>query len=209
VPIRERDRNGGSKPSRANTDFRLSFCLNTLGLVYIYIYIYIYILEPVSVGSWKIIQMRRITRSSTCVCLRLHNYIFVLSATRDMCSPHTRTSRSQQLRRPIPSLYSRNPRSRGLAVLPRLRAARAARTPTPITCTHCPNRFLYQFGVQSVKPFGRQCWMCVCTNLGPDRPGHLAAYAGCVMLRARLRAQRAHQCALATAHPHIFCPLLQ
>jgi hypothetical protein len=41
--------------------------------------------------------------------------------------------------------------------------------------------------------------MSVCTNLGPDPLSRLAAYAGCVMLCAHLRAQRTHQCALAIA----------
>jgi hypothetical protein len=60
------------------------------------------------------------------------------------------------------------------------------RSPTPITYVHCSNECLYQFG-----------------------PSRLAAYAGCVMLWTRLRAQRSHQCALATADPHSFCPLFQ
>jgi hypothetical protein len=34
------------------------------------------ILEPVSVGGWTNIRLRRITRSSTCVCLRIRNYFF-------------------------------------------------------------------------------------------------------------------------------------
>jgi hypothetical protein len=33
------------------------------------------------------------------------------------------------------------------------------RRPTPISCAYWPNEFLYQFGVQSVQPFGRQCWI--------------------------------------------------
>jgi hypothetical protein len=44
----------------------------------------IYILEPVSVGGWTKIRLRRITRSSTCVCLRIRNYFVFLCATRDM-----------------------------------------------------------------------------------------------------------------------------
>jgi hypothetical protein len=40
--------------------------------------------------------------------------------------------------------------------------------------------------------------MSVCTNLGLDRSCSLAAYAGYVVLRARLRA---HICALAIADP--------
>jgi hypothetical protein len=43
--------------------------------------------------------------------------------------------------------------------------------------------------------------MSVCFNLGLDRPGPLAIYAGYVVLRACLRAKRAHQCALAIADP--------
>jgi hypothetical protein len=50
--------------------------------------------------------------------------------------------------------------------------------------------------------------MSACSNLGRDLPSRLAAYAGCVMLRARFRAQRTHQCALAIADSHNFahCP---
>jgi hypothetical protein len=44
--------------------------------------------------------------------------------------------------------------------------------------------------------------MSVCTNLGLNRSGRLAAYAGYVVLRARLRA---HQCALAIADPLSSC----
>jgi hypothetical protein len=124
---------------------------------------YIYILEPVSVGGWNTIWLGRITRSSTCVCLRLRNFVIFFAprhALRALSAPHTRTSR---LRRPVPSLYSRArshaPLSRGTAAPPRLRAARATRTQTPITCAHFPNEFLYQFGVQSVQTFGRQCWI--------------------------------------------------
>jgi hypothetical protein len=43
--------------------------------------------------------------------------------------------------------------------------------------------------------------MSVCTTLGLDLSSRLAAYAGYVVLRARLRAQRAHKCALAIADP--------
>jgi hypothetical protein len=50
--------------------------------------------------------------------------------------------------------------------------------------------------------------MSVCTNLGPDPLSRLAAYAGCLMLRARLRAQRTHQCALAIADSHNFFPIV-
>jgi hypothetical protein len=46
--------------------------------------------------------------------------------------------------------------------------------------------------------------MSVCSNLWFDRSSRLAAYAGYVVLLARLRAQRAHQCALAIAEPLIF-----
>jgi hypothetical protein len=43
--------------------------------------------------------------------------------------------------------------------------------------------------------------MSVCFNLGLDRPGRLAVYAGYVVLCACLRVQRAHQCALGIADP--------
>jgi hypothetical protein len=46
--------------------------------------------------------------------------------------------------------------------------------------------------------------MSVCSNLGLDRPGRLAVYAGYVVLRAHFRALRAHQCALAIADPPFF-----
>jgi hypothetical protein len=73
---------------------------------------------------------------------------------------------------------SRAPRSfsRGSAAPPRLRAARALLAPTPIMCAHCPNEFLFQFGVQSVQPFGRQCCMygvahaCARINAHPRSP---------------------------------------
>jgi hypothetical protein len=83
----------------------------------------------------------------------------------------------------------------------------------PKSCAHFPNEFLYQFGIQSVQTFGRQCWIggdvrmfarasmrtrdqitsshCpnkFLTNLGPDRLSRLAAYTVCVVLCARLRA---------------------
>jgi hypothetical protein len=44
--------------------------------------------------------------------------------------------------------------------------------------------------------------MSVCTNLGLDQSSRLGANAGYVMLRARLRAQRVHECALAIANEH-------
>jgi hypothetical protein len=46
--------------------------------------------------------------------------------------------------------------------------------------------------------------MSVCSNLRFDRSSRLAAYAGYVVLRARLRAQHAHQCKLGIADHHIF-----
>jgi hypothetical protein len=46
--------------------------------------------------------------------------------------------------------------------------------------------------------------MSVYTDLGLDWSSRLVAYAGYVVLRTRLRAQRAHQCAPAIADPPIF-----
>jgi hypothetical protein len=43
--------------------------------------------------------------------------------------------------------------------------------------------------------------MSVCTNMGLDLSSRLAAYAGYVVRRARLRARRAHKCALAIGDP--------
>jgi hypothetical protein len=123
---------------------------------------------------------------------------------------------------------SRAPRSRGSAAPPRLRAARAARTPTPINCAHCSNGFLYLFGVKAVQPFGRQCGTRLRAHqcaLGIANPhkfyplsqsvfvpiwDSIARSFGriCWMCRA-LRGQRAHQCALWIADPHKFYPLSQ
>jgi hypothetical protein len=41
----------------------------------------IFILEPVSIGGWTKIRLRQITRSSTCVCMRIRNYfVFAVRA---------------------------------------------------------------------------------------------------------------------------------
>jgi hypothetical protein len=109
----------------------------------------LYILEPVSVGGWTKIRLRRIARSSTCVCMRIRNYFFFAAR-----SPHSNFALAAVAAPcciPVLSLsaLSRDARSRGSAAPPRLRAAR---TPTPITCAHCSNGFLYQFGVQSRSP---------------------------------------------------------
>jgi hypothetical protein len=43
----------------------------------------------VSVGGWTKIRLRRITRSSTCICLRIRNYwVFSLRSARYGCSAH-------------------------------------------------------------------------------------------------------------------------
>jgi hypothetical protein len=42
--------------------------------------------------------------------------------------------------------------------------------------------------------------MSVCANLGLDQSSRLGANAGYVVLRARFRAQSAHECALAIAN---------
>jgi hypothetical protein len=54
---------------------------------------------------------------------------------------------------------TRSARARGGGPPPWARGARCAHA-SPITCAHCPNGFLYQFGVQSVQPIGRQCGIC-------------------------------------------------
>jgi hypothetical protein len=89
-----------------------------------------------------------------------------------MRAPNAHTSRSRRLRRPVPSLYSRASHSFSRSALERdgcndpiarcacvARATRATHTQTPITSAHFPIEFLYQFGVQSVQTFGRQCWI--------------------------------------------------
>jgi hypothetical protein len=48
-----------------------------------------------------------------------------------------------------------------------------------------------------------------CAYVGLHRSSCLVTYAGCAIIRARLRAQRAHQCALVIADPHKFYPLSQ
>jgi hypothetical protein len=90
------------------------------------------ILEPVSVGGWTKIRLRRITRSSTCVCLRIRNYFcfaplptLELRARGSCCTCCTLALRAR----------SRAPRSRGSAAPPRLRAVRCAHA-DPITCAH-------------------------------------------------------------------------
>jgi hypothetical protein len=120
--------------------------------------IYIYILEPVSVGGWTKIRLRRITRSSTCVCLRIRNYFVLLCATRDMRAaraPHPNFELGAVSAPFYIPVLSRFALVLGGAA-PRARCAHA----DPITCAHCPNGFLYQFGVQSVQPVRRQCGMC-------------------------------------------------
>jgi hypothetical protein len=105
------------------------------------------ILEPVSVGGWKKIRLRRITHSSTCVCLRLRK-LFLRFCFAPRCACPTLAPCS------IPVLSF-------LYTLARIGcAAPIARTQTPINCAYCPNCFLYHFGVHSVQPFGRQCLMC-------------------------------------------------
>jgi hypothetical protein len=108
-------------------------------------------------------------------------YVFVLlRAIYVLRTARTRTWRSRQLQCPVPSMYSRTcSRARAGRLRPDC-AARAAHT-DPITSAHCPNEVLYQFGVQSVQPSGDN--------------------AGSVVLRARLRAQLAHQCATTITGP--------
>jgi hypothetical protein len=96
------------------------------------------ILEPVSVGGWKKIQLRRITRSSTCVCLRICNY-FVCSARPTLELP----ARGSCCALFHPCTLALRARSHAL----RSRGS-AEHTPAPITCAHCCNGFLYQFGGQ-------------------------------------------------------------
>jgi hypothetical protein len=147
----------------------------------------------VSVGGWTKIRLRRITRSSTCVCLRLRNYYFF--AARAPNSNYALT----QLLRPVPSLYSRASRSFYRSALARVGCA------APIArCAHvdphnlCP---LLQWGFvpiwgsigPALRAPMRYVWclrinahsgsptpkrlpivpMSVCSNLGLDRPGLL------------------------------------
>jgi hypothetical protein len=74
-------------------------------------------------------------------------------------------------------------RLRGTTALPRLRSARATRTPTQITCADCPNEYLYQFGSRSGQPYGRQRWICslsvyarLCTHTHAHARGRTCAH---------------------------------
>jgi hypothetical protein len=121
------------------------------------------ILEPVSVGGWTKIRLRRITRSSTCVCLRIRNYFVLLCATRDMRAardPHSNFALAAVAAPCSIPVHSRV----ALVLALRARAGRLCRPDCahadPITCAHCPNGFLYQFGGQSVQPVWRLGGMC-------------------------------------------------
>jgi hypothetical protein len=135
--------------------------------------------------GWTKIRLRRVTRSSTCVCLRICNYFVLLCATRVLAL----RARTGRLRRPDCGLRARQPHN--LCPLPQwvfvpvwgsivaalwaamryvwccaLVCARSARInahsrlPTPITYAHCSNEWLYQFRPRSAQLFGRLCWMC-------------------------------------------------
>jgi hypothetical protein len=87
-------------------------------------------LEPVSVGVWTKIRLRRIPRSCTCVCLRILNYLFC-SALRAICMVC-------------------------MVLHARLGAQRAHQC---AIATADPNNWA-QFGPRSAQLFGRLCWMC-------------------------------------------------
>jgi hypothetical protein len=103
------------------------------------------ILEPVSVGGWTKIRLRRITRSTTCICLRIRTYIDLLCDMRAAPAPHPHFALgavaapcSIPVRRPECELRARRPHN--LCPLPQ--------------CVFVP------IWVQSVQPVGRQCGMC-------------------------------------------------
>jgi hypothetical protein len=48
------------------------------------------ILEPVSVGGWTKIRLRRITHSSTCVCMRIRNFCCCFFGLRAARTQHSR-----------------------------------------------------------------------------------------------------------------------
>jgi hypothetical protein len=157
----------------------------------IFKYSIIVILEPVSVGGWKNIRLCRITRSSTCVCLRIRNYFVLLCDTRDMRAaraPHSNFALAAAAARCSIPVLSRFARVLALR-------ARAGRLFRP----DCALRALRARLPHNLCPLPQ--WVFV--------PIWGMWYAVCVVLRARLRAQRAHHCALATADPHNLCPLFQ
>jgi hypothetical protein len=105
------------------------------------------ILEPVSLRGWTIIWLRRITRSSTCVCLRLRTFYFYF-ALRYACAEH-----STLALRPCPVPPCSIPVLSGFALFFTLRRpdcmlckwARATLPPTALTYA---------------QPFRRLCWIC-------------------------------------------------
>jgi hypothetical protein len=155
----------------------------------------------VSVGGWTKIRQRRITRSSTCVCLRLRIYFCPA-----LCAHHTLALRARggccALFHPctfalVLALWARALGSRFVLT----RDGCDSRPPTTLTSAHCSKECVYQFGPRSALPFGRLCWICgaertfahsrsptpylhrtvpksACANFEPDRPSRLAAYAG-------------------------------
>jgi hypothetical protein len=106
------------------------------------------ILELVPDGGWTQIRLCRITRSSTCVCLRIRNFVF------PPCY-----ARSARWRTPTPITCAHDPM--GFCTnLGFNRFNAHPRSPTPITSAHCSNECVYQFGTQSVQPCGSLCSMC-------------------------------------------------
>jgi hypothetical protein len=107
-------------------------------------------------GGGHKMWLRRITRSSTCVCLRLRNCCF--TSRYALFHPCTLVliARSRALRSRwtvVPSLL---------------------RMPTPITSVNCPNECLYQLWARSAQPFGR---------LGQFSPGVEGGRGGSVSVR--------------------------
>jgi hypothetical protein len=138
----------------------------------------------VSVGGWKQIRLRLITRSSTCGSLRLRNFCFAPRYARYARAPPLNIALAAvaavaaPCSIPVLSRFALVLALRARAGrLPRLRDAHA----DPITCAHAPMSF--------------------CINLGFNRSSPSGANAGGVVLSARLRAQRAHQCATTIADP--------
>jgi hypothetical protein len=122
------------------------------------------ILEPVSIGGWRNIWLRRITRSSTCVCLKLRNVFHLFCS--GLRAHHAR---------PVPPVYSR-----ALCSFSRFALARDG-CAKPIACCARGSRSPRSAERAELRPtpyLHRIFPISICANFGPDRPSRLAAYTG-------------------------------
>jgi hypothetical protein len=163
----------------------------------------IYILEPVSVGGWNKIRLRRITRSSTCVCLRIRNYFVLFCAMRDMRAAHAPHSNFALAAVAAPCSI---PELTCFALVFALRA-RAGRLRRP----DCALRALRARRPHNLCPLAQWVFVPIWGSIGPARwtPMRYVWCCAHVCARSAHINEHAHQCALATADPNNFCPLFQ